>query len=81
MFNQAQEIAALRAQVAMLQANQAKPRAPRSITFKLGTKPGIICLCGLRQFPVSLYYSEWLRVFEVLPELKAFVAANPSKEG
>jgi len=57
---------------------------PKALTVKIsaadpakGTKGGAVCVYGLHsRFPVSLYRSQWERLFAFLPELKAFMEAN-----
>lgn len=72
------------AQIAAMQGALDKAKAeaanqPRKITFKVGEKGGV-SLYGLnRQFPVTLYRSQWERLIDAVPALQAFIVANVDK--
>ncbi len=62
--------AELRALIAKLQA------APQSkLTVKVKAETGTICIYGLQRFPVSLYASQWRRVFDAKAQVEACYAA------
>lgn len=48
------------------------------ITAKVSEK-GAMSVYGLGRFPVTLYRSQWERLFGATPELKAFMVANVDK--
>jgi hypothetical protein len=50
----------------------------RSIEFRVSEKGGV-SVYGLGRFPVTLYYEQWTRLLNAVPELKAFIEANKSK--
>lgn len=64
----------LLALVSQLQANQAQPKR---ITMKVSEKGGL-SVYGLGRFPVTLYRSQWERLFAAQPEIEAFIKANAS---
>ena len=60
----------LRALIAKMQA------APQSkLTVKVKAETGTICIYGLQRFPVSLYASQWRRVFDAKAQVEACYAA------
>ena len=60
----------LRALVAKLQS------APQGkLTVKVKPETGTICVYGLQRFPVSLYASQWRRVFDAKLAIEAAYAA------
>jgi len=60
----------LRALVAKLQS------APQGkLTVKVKAETGTICIYGLQRFPVSLYASQWRRVFDAKATVEACYAA------
>lgn len=52
-------------------------KAPRH-TIKVSEK-GACSVYGLGRFPVSLYRSQWERLFTMVPEIQAFIEANKDK--
>lgn len=76
--------AELKAQVDALVAKQTKKDTDR---FGLGdglnckvSEKGSISVYGIHsRFPVTLYKSQWLRLFAIVEQLKAFIEANDSK--
>lgn len=60
----------LRALIAKMQA------APQGrLTVKVKPETGTICVYGLQRFPVSLYASQWRRVFDAKTAIEANYAA------
>ena len=41
----------------------------------MGEKGGV-SVYGLGRFPVTLYYEQWIRLLEAVPQLKAFLEEN-----
>jgi hypothetical protein len=52
---------------------QAAPQA--RLTVKVKPETGTICVYGLQRFPVSLYASQWRRVFDAKAAIEANYAA------
>ena len=80
MENQAQ-IDAIQAQIDALKA-EAKalmPKKERVLSFKVGEK-GTVCVYGLQKFPVSLYPSQWVKLFKDQEKILAIVNAELVKE-
>ncbi len=80
---QANELDALRATVAALQAKLAAKSEAKAISFKVTAKKedgsgtdGAISAYGLGRFPVTLYAGQWERLMAHTDALKAFIAAN-----
>jgi hypothetical protein len=65
----------LKARLAELESKQ--PRAA-VLSFKVGDKGGV-SVYGLGRFPVTLYYEQWVRLLDKVPELREFLEANKSK--
>lgn len=45
------------------------------LQFKISEKGGV-SVYGLGRFPVTLYYEQWTRLLEQVPELREFLEAN-----
>jgi hypothetical protein len=67
-------VAALKARIAELEAQAAAKTKPR-VTLKVA-KQGGISIFGLQRFPVTLYASQWVRVFALQADVMAFIEAN-----
>jgi hypothetical protein len=67
----------LLARIAELEKRTA-PRAKGSIEFRVGEKGGV-SVYGLGRFPVTLYYEQWIRLLDAVPDLKAFLEENKSR--
>lgn len=61
-----------------LEAKLAAAEAQVKATLKVSSKGGV-SLYGLGRFPVTLYLSQWEKLFSQVPEIKAFIKANESK--
>ncbi len=73
---QADEIARLRQANAELQEKLDSQAANRGLSVGVSEK-GAMSLYGLQsQFPITLYVEQWEKVFEKVPELKAFIAKH-----
>lgn len=66
-------IAKLQEQNAALVVAAQQP--PKKITLKVSEKGGL-SLYGLGRFPVTLYRSQWERLFAARTEIEAFIKAN-----
>jgi len=49
-----------------------------SLEFRVGEKGGV-SVYGLGRFPVTLYYEQWVRLLEAVPQLKAFLEENKAE--
>lgn len=66
------------ARIRELEAKLAAASAPRAITCKVTDKGGL-SLYGLGRFPVTLYASQWRKLFASAKEIQAFMAAHASE--
>jgi hypothetical protein len=66
----------LKARLAELE--KAGPKRSGSLEFRVGEKGGV-SVYGLGRFPVTLYYEQWMRLLEAMPQLKQFLEDNKSK--
>jgi hypothetical protein len=67
----------LLARIAELEKKTAsRPRG--SIEFRVGEKGGV-SVYGLGRFPVTLYYEQWIRLLDAVPDLRAFLEENKSR--
>ncbi len=73
-INQADELARLRQENAALQARL----EAGNVGLSLGvSEKGAVSLYGLmKQFPLTLYAEQWLKVFEKQPAIMAYIAKN-----
>jgi hypothetical protein len=65
----------LKAQLAALEAKQQRTG---SISYKVSDKGGV-SVYGLGRFPVTLYYEQWLKLFDRAQDLRDFLDENKSK--
>lgn len=49
-----------------------------AIQFRVSEKGGV-SVYGLGRFPVTLYYEQWTRLLDAVPDLKVFIEENKSK--
>jgi hypothetical protein len=49
-----------------------------AIGFRVSEKGGV-SVYGLGRFPVTLYYEQWTRLLDAVPDLKVFIEENKSK--
>ena len=61
-----------------LEAKLAAAEAQVKATLKVSSKGGV-SLYGLGRFPVTLYQSQWEKLFAQVPEIKAFIQKNEAK--
>jgi hypothetical protein len=74
------DVSDLQAQLDALKAeNEAMKVAaaskPKTMSMKVSEKGGL-SVYGLGRFPVTLYVQQWERLFSIVDEVKAFIAAN-----
>jgi acetyl esterase/lipase len=68
----------LKARVAELEKeNEGKKRSGR-LEFRVSEKGGV-SVYGLGRFPVTLYYEQWTRLLDAVPDLKQFIDENKDK--
>lgn len=67
----------MRQEIERLKAQLSESRTKR-LSLKVSSKGGV-SVYGLGRFPVSLYESQWERLLEFAPEIKAFLAENRDK--
>jgi len=49
-----------------------------ALQFRVSEKGGV-SVYGLGRFPVTLYYEQWTRLLDAVPDLKVFIEENKSK--
>jgi len=57
------------------EALKAKLASKSTVKFKVSEK-GAVSVYGLGRFPVTLYRSQWDRLIQAMPGLKAFIEAH-----
>lgn len=62
----------------LIAAIEAMRAQPSRLTLKVSEK-GALCVYGLGRFPVTLYASQWERLLDHAPAIRAFIAANRTK--
>lgn len=67
-----QELEALRAKVAQLEAEKSRKK---EISFKVSEKGGL-SVYGLGRFPVTLYKEQWTRLLDHADAIRAFMSEN-----
>lgn len=67
-----EQIDQLRAENEALKAKASKPRA---LTMKVSEK-GAVSVYGMGRFPVTLYGTQWAKLFAIVPDIQAFIEAN-----
>ena len=61
----------LKAKLAEME-KQTGARRGGSLEFRVGEKGGV-SVYGLGRFPVTLYYEQWIRLLDAMPQLRAFL--------
>ena len=76
-------LAALKAQLAFVQAENANLKAKSTQKGSLCkiTDKGGLSVYGLGRFPVTLYKSQWIKLIAMIGEIQAFIDANQDKLG
>jgi hypothetical protein len=54
---------------------QGAGRRSGNLEFRVGEKGGV-SVYGLGRFPVTLYYEQWTRLLEAVPQLRTFLEEN-----
>jgi hypothetical protein len=67
----------LKERLAQLEKQQGSRRTG-SLEFRVGEKGGV-SVYGLGRFPVTLYYEQWIRLFDTGEKLREFLEENKSK--
>jgi hypothetical protein len=70
--------AELLAEIARLQAANAKLATKRNFTLKVGAKGGV-SVYGLSRFPVTLYKGQWETLIKHIDEVKSFLVAHDAE--
>ena len=52
-------------------------RKKGALEFRVGEKGGV-SVYGLGRFPVTLYYEQWVRLLDAVPQLREFLEENKS---
>jgi hypothetical protein len=74
------ETETLQAVIARLQAeNAALKQAKSNGNWLKVSEKGALSVYGLGRFPVTLYRSQWEKLFAKVDEMKAFITANADK--
>src|SRR5207248_6722561 len=67
----------LKAKLAEME-KQGGGRRSGSLEFRVGEKGGV-SVYGLGRFPVTLYYEQWIRLLEAVPQLRTFLEENKAE--
>lgn len=70
-----QDVTALQAEVARLQAKLVLANKPRKLTMKV-SKAGAVSIYGFGKWPVTLYSQQMLRLLDNGEEIRSFIEAN-----
>ena len=68
----------LKSRLAELEKQVDSKKRIGAIDFRVSEKGGV-SVYGLGRFPVTLYYEQWTRLLDAVPDLKAFIEENKSK--
>ncbi len=70
----------LKAELERLRSENAalKKGASSGISMKVSEK-GAVSIYGMGRFPVTLYKEQWLKLLDMAPEIRGFIAANEAK--
>jgi hypothetical protein len=68
----------LKARLADLEKQVETKKRSGAMEFRVSEKGGV-SVYGLGRFPVTLYYEQWTRLLEAVPDLKVFIEENKSK--
>ena len=52
-----------------------KKGAQKGVSLKVSEKGGV-SVYGLGRFPITLYQEQWLKLLDLAPEIREFIAAN-----
>ena len=70
----------LKAEIERLKAENEslKKRSERGLTLKVSQK-GAVSVYGLGRFPVTLYKEQWLRLLDIVDDIRAFIKDNEAQ--
>jgi len=68
----------LKSRLADLEKQVETKKRSGTMEFRVSEKGGV-SVYGLGRFPVTLYYEQWIKLLDAVPELKAFIEENRSK--
>ena len=70
----------LKAELERLKAeNEAlKNRSSKAVSMKVSEKGGV-SVYGLGRFPVTLYKEQWIRLLDMVDDIRSFIEENESK--
>ena len=79
-YNRSMSDEDLKAEVERLKAEneQLKSQKGRSASLKVSEKGGV-SVYGLGRFPITLYQEQWLKLLDMVDEIRAFIAAHKSE--
>ena len=66
----------LKAKLAQMEKEK-EGRRSGALEFRVGEKGGV-SVYGLGRFPVTLYYEQWTRLLDAVPQLREFLEENKS---
>lgn len=52
-----------------------KKGAQKGVSLKVSEKGGV-SVYGLGRFPITLYQEQWLKLLDLAPDIREFIAAN-----
>jgi hypothetical protein len=55
-----------------------KKGASSGVRMKVSEK-GAVSVYGMGRFPVTLYKEQWLKLLDMAPEIRSFIAANEAQ--
>jgi hypothetical protein len=61
------------------QENAALRKGPSSSLRMKVSEKGAVSVYGLGRFPVTLYKEQWLKLLDMAPEIRTFIAANEAE--
>lgn len=67
--------AQMKAELARLQAENAKLKAGKPLSMKVSDK-GALSVYGLGRFPVTLYKSQWIKLLAYADAIRKFIQDN-----
>ena len=55
-----------------------KKGAAKGVSFKVSEKGGL-SVYGLGRFPITLYKEQWLKLIDLAPEIREFIASHDAE--
>ena len=68
----------LKARLSDLEKQVETKKRGGAMEFRVSEKGGV-SVYGLGRFPVTLYYEQWIKLLDAVPDLKLFIEENKSK--